>query len=74
METNEERDEERVSLCQCALVALQQLNLASRLPLIQELLVREKAVTLSQVKLTRTSSVVCFCEGTNNFKDERYDD
>ncbi|XP_033190919.2 uncharacterized protein LOC117157194 isoform X2 [Bombus vancouverensis nearcticus] len=50
VETNEERDEERVSLCQCALVALQQLNLASRLPLIQELLVREKAVTLSQVK------------------------
>lgn len=49
METNEEREEERVSLCQCALVAFQQLNLASRLPLIQELLMREKAVTLSQV-------------------------
>lgn len=50
VETNEERDEERVSLCQCALLALQQLNLASRLPVIQELLTREKAVTLSQVK------------------------
>ncbi|KAK9298836.1 hypothetical protein QLX08_007980 [Tetragonisca angustula] len=50
VETNEEREEERVSLCQCALVALQQLNLVSRLPLIRELLVREKAVTLSQVK------------------------
>ena len=50
VETNEEREEERVSLCQCALVALQQLNLVSRLPLIRELLAREKAVTLSQVK------------------------
>lgn len=50
VEMNEERDEERVSLCHCALVALQQLNLANRLPVIQELLMREKAVTLSQVK------------------------
>lgn len=50
VETNEDREEERVSLCQCALVALQQLNLASKLPVIQELLMREKAVTLSQVK------------------------
>ncbi|XP_053975417.1 uncharacterized protein LOC128874590 isoform X1 [Hylaeus volcanicus] len=50
VDTNEEREEETVSLCQCALVALQQLNLTSRLPLIQELLMREKAVTLSQVK------------------------
>nr|XP_031847524.1 treacle protein isoform X1 [Nomia melanderi]XP_031847525.1 treacle protein isoform X1 [Nomia melanderi]XP_031847526.1 treacle protein isoform X1 [Nomia melanderi]XP_031847528.1 treacle protein isoform X1 [Nomia melanderi] len=50
VDTNEERDEERVSLCRCALLALQQLNLTSRLPLIQELLMREKAVTLSQVK------------------------
>ncbi|XP_076677123.1 uncharacterized protein LOC143373614 isoform X3 [Andrena cerasifolii] len=50
VDTNEERGEERVSLCQCALVALQQLNLTNKLPLIQELLMREKAVTLSQVK------------------------
>lgn len=50
VETNEDREEERVSLCQCALVALQQLNLASKLPVIQELLMREKAVTLSQVQ------------------------
>ncbi|XP_076296037.1 uncharacterized protein LOC143216652 isoform X1 [Lasioglossum baleicum] len=50
VDTNEQRDEERVSLCRCALLALQQLNLTSRLPLIQELLMREKAVTLSQVK------------------------
>lgn len=50
VETNaEDREEERVSLCQCALVALQHLNLASKLPVIQELLMREKAVTLSQV-------------------------
>lgn len=53
VETNEEREEERVSLCQCALVALQQLNLVSRLPLIRELLMREKAVTLSQVNVLR---------------------
>lgn len=49
VDTSEERDGERVSLCRCALLALQQLNLTSRLPLIQELLMREKAVTLSQV-------------------------
>ena len=37
------------SLCQCALNALDLLNLTKKLPLIQELLAREKAVTLSQV-------------------------
>ncbi|XP_015598904.1 PHD finger protein rhinoceros isoform X2 [Cephus cinctus] len=50
MDVSDEREEERVSLCQCALVALQELFLTSKLPLIQELLIREKAVTLSQVK------------------------
>ncbi|XP_078032635.1 uncharacterized protein LOC144467619 isoform X2 [Augochlora pura] len=50
VDTNEEREQERVSLCRCALLALQQLNLTGRMPLIQELLIREKAVTLSQVK------------------------
>ncbi|KAG7190663.1 hypothetical protein KM043_006741 [Ampulex compressa] len=50
IDTGDEREEERVSLCQCALVALQQLHLTSRLPLVKELLMREKAVTLSQVK------------------------
>lgn len=43
-------EEERVSLCACALIALQELFLTTKLPLIRELLLREKAVTLSQVK------------------------
>ncbi|XP_063982368.1 uncharacterized protein LOC135165194 isoform X2 [Diachasmimorpha longicaudata] len=43
-------DEEQVSLCQSALVALRELNLTNRLPVIRELLVRERAVSLSQVK------------------------
>nr|KAF7434905.1 hypothetical protein H0235_003096 [Vespula pensylvanica] len=50
VDTCDVRREEKVSLCQCALVALQQLHLTKRLPLVQELLLREKAVTLSQVK------------------------
>ncbi|KAI4493978.1 hypothetical protein M0802_009354 [Mischocyttarus mexicanus] len=50
VDTCDVRREEKVSLCQCALVALQQLYLTKRLPLVQELLLREKAVTLSQVK------------------------
>ncbi|XP_058800175.1 uncharacterized protein LOC131669361 isoform X2 [Phymastichus coffea] len=41
---------EYTSLCQCAFYALDQLNLSKKLPLIRELLMREKAVTLSQVK------------------------
>lgn len=47
----QDNGEEHVSLCQCALNALKELNLAKKLPLIQELLTREKAVTLSQVKV-----------------------
>ncbi|KAK2579901.1 hypothetical protein KPH14_007581 [Odynerus spinipes] len=50
VDTCDVRREEKVSLCQCALVALQQLHLTKRLPLVVELLLREKAVTLSQVK------------------------
>ncbi|XP_012281505.1 uncharacterized protein LOC105700329 isoform X2 [Orussus abietinus] len=50
VDVGEEREEERDSLCQCALVALEELFLTSKLPLIQELLKREKAVTLSLVK------------------------
>ncbi|KAI4491723.1 hypothetical protein M0804_003115 [Polistes exclamans] len=50
VDTCDVRSEEKVSLCQCALVALQQLHLTKKLPLVQELLLREKAVTLSQVK------------------------
>ncbi|KAL7292175.1 hypothetical protein TKK_0014130 [Trichogramma kaykai] len=38
------------SLCRCALIALDVLNLTRKLPLVQELLTRERAVTLSQVK------------------------
>ncbi|XP_039311071.1 uncharacterized protein LOC105200249 isoform X3 [Solenopsis invicta] len=50
IDPSDEPGEERVSLCECALIALQQLHLTSELPLIQDLLIREKAVTLSQVK------------------------
>ncbi|XP_066582439.1 serine-rich adhesin for platelets isoform X2 [Prorops nasuta] len=50
IDTSDDRTEEMVSLCQCALSALQELTLSNKLPLIQELLIREKAVTLSQVK------------------------
>ncbi|XP_014486857.1 PREDICTED: serine/arginine repetitive matrix protein 2 isoform X2 [Dinoponera quadriceps] len=46
----DEPGEERASLCECALIALQQLHLTSELPLIRDLLIRERAVTLSQVK------------------------
>ncbi|XP_025158286.1 uncharacterized protein LOC105181795 isoform X2 [Harpegnathos saltator] len=46
----DEPGEERVSLCECALIALQQLRLTGELPLIRDLLICEKAVTLSQVK------------------------
>lgn len=47
---NNNDDEKYASLCQCALNALEVLKLSSRLPLVRELLTREKAVTLSQVK------------------------
>ncbi|XP_011865680.1 PREDICTED: uncharacterized protein LOC105560837 [Vollenhovia emeryi] len=50
IDPSDEPGEERVSLCECALIALQQLHLTGELPLIQDLLIREKAVTLSQVK------------------------
>ncbi|KYN05394.1 hypothetical protein ALC62_03679 [Cyphomyrmex costatus] len=50
IDPSDESSEERVSLCECALIALQQLHLTDELPLIQDLLIREKAVTLSQVK------------------------
>ncbi|XP_011646249.1 uncharacterized protein LOC105432933 isoform X1 [Pogonomyrmex barbatus] len=50
IDLSDEPGEERVSLCECALIALQQLHLTSELPLIQDLLICEKAVTLSQVK------------------------
>lgn len=44
-------DEEKVSLCQCALAALNQLVPSSPLaPLIAELLAQERAVSLSRVK------------------------
>ncbi|KAJ8686935.1 hypothetical protein QAD02_022729 [Eretmocerus hayati] len=49
-ESCESNQIEYASLCQCALNALEQLDLTKKLPLIRELLVREKAVTLSQVK------------------------
>ncbi|XP_043267223.1 uncharacterized protein [Venturia canescens] len=50
LDIGEDRDEERVSLCRCALVALQELGLEEKLPVIRDLLMRERAVTLSQVK------------------------
>ncbi|XP_018308135.1 uncharacterized protein [Mycetomoellerius zeteki] len=50
IDPSDESSEERVSLCECALIALQQLHLTDELPLMQDLLIREKAVTLSQVK------------------------
>nr|XP_012227949.1 PREDICTED: uncharacterized protein LOC105675400 isoform X1 [Linepithema humile]XP_012227950.1 PREDICTED: uncharacterized protein LOC105675400 isoform X1 [Linepithema humile] len=50
IDPSDEPGEERVSLCECALIALQQLHLTDELPLVQDLLVHEKAVTLSQVK------------------------
>ncbi|XP_031787298.1 inner centromere protein A isoform X2 [Nasonia vitripennis] len=50
IENCENNGEEYASLCQCAQNGLKELNLAEKLPLIQELLMREKAVTLSQVK------------------------
>ncbi|XP_018338565.1 PREDICTED: uncharacterized protein LOC108746350 isoform X2 [Trachymyrmex septentrionalis] len=50
IDPSDESGEERVSLCECALIALQQLHLTDELPLVQDLLIREKAVTLSQVK------------------------
>ncbi|KAL0103149.1 hypothetical protein PUN28_017464 [Cardiocondyla obscurior] len=50
IDLSDETGEERVSLCGCALIALQQLHLTNEFPLIQELLIREKADTLSQVK------------------------
>ncbi|XP_029164013.1 uncharacterized protein LOC114935355 isoform X2 [Nylanderia fulva] len=50
IDPGDEPGEERVSLCECALIALRQLHLTNELPLIQDLLIREKAVTLSQVK------------------------
>ncbi|KAF3429550.1 hypothetical protein E2986_12972 [Frieseomelitta varia] len=70
VETNEEREEERVSLCQCALVALQQLNLVSRLPLIRELLVREKAVTLSQKERATCYNILNNHIKIHMFRDE----
>ncbi|XP_020281983.1 proteoglycan 4 isoform X2 [Pseudomyrmex gracilis] len=50
IDPSDEPSEERVSLCECALLALQQMHLANEFPLIRDLLIREKAVTLSQVK------------------------
>lgn len=50
IDPSNEPGEERVSLCECALIALRQLHLTNDLPLVQDLLIREKAVTLSQVK------------------------
>ncbi|XP_011500954.1 PREDICTED: serine/arginine repetitive matrix protein 2-like [Ceratosolen solmsi marchali] len=50
IDSSENNKDEYVSLCQCALNALEELNLVKKLPLIQELLMREKAITLSQVK------------------------
>ncbi|XP_074100360.1 uncharacterized protein LOC141528290 isoform X1 [Cotesia typhae] len=42
--------EECASLCQCALEALKMLDLTSKFPIIKQLLIRERAVSLSQVK------------------------
>ncbi|XP_050459298.1 LOW QUALITY PROTEIN: mucin-17-like [Cataglyphis hispanica] len=50
IDPSDEPREKRVSLCECALIALRQLHLTSELPLVQDLLIHEKAVTLSQVK------------------------
>ncbi|XP_025267179.1 uncharacterized protein LOC105259582 isoform X2 [Camponotus floridanus] len=50
IDPSDEPGEERISLCECALIALRQLHLTSELPIIRDLLIREKAVTLSQVK------------------------
>ncbi|XP_046750425.1 uncharacterized protein LOC124413706 isoform X2 [Diprion similis] len=49
-DTNGEWEEEKASLCQCVLRALQELTLSKRLPLVQELLQRERTASLSQVK------------------------
>lgn len=51
IDPSDEPGEERVSLCECALLALQQMHLTNEFPLIRDLLIREKAVTLSQVKM-----------------------
>lgn len=50
LDIGENRDEERVSLCRCALVALKELGLEEKLPVIRDLLMRERAVSLSQVR------------------------
>ncbi|GAB1865238.1 Serine-rich adhesin for platelets [Camponotus japonicus] len=50
IDPSDEPGEERISLCECALIALRQLHLTSELPIIRDLLIPEKAVTLSQVK------------------------
>lgn len=47
IDTNDHED--NVSLCQCAVIALRELFLNSKLPLVHELLIKEKAVSLSQV-------------------------
>ena len=53
MDSCENNEEEYVSLCQCALNALEELKLKIKLPLIRDLLVREKSDTLSQVNQQR---------------------
>ncbi|XP_051164473.1 uncharacterized protein LOC127283559 isoform X2 [Leptopilina boulardi] len=50
VDSGEECEEKMASLCQCALLALQELHLTNKLPLVRELLTKEKAETLSQVK------------------------
>ncbi|XP_033209949.1 uncharacterized protein LOC117168421 isoform X2 [Belonocnema kinseyi] len=50
VDSSEECEEKMASLCQCALLALQELHLTNKLPLVKELLMKEKAETLSQVK------------------------
>ncbi|CAG5077726.1 Protein of unknown function [Cotesia congregata] len=42
--------EDCASLCQCALEALKMLDLTNKFPIIKQLLIRERAVSLSQVK------------------------
>ncbi|XP_046487943.1 uncharacterized protein [Neodiprion pinetum] len=49
-DTNGEWEQGKASLCKCVLRALRELTLSKRLPLVQELLERERTASLSQVK------------------------
>ena len=51
VDSSEECEEKMASLCQCGLLALQELHLTNKLPIVRELLMREKAESLSQVRI-----------------------